>query len=469
MFDTTLSQFKNKKILIVGMAREGLSSAEFLLKNLETVQIRVVDNKSLADLDKKWTPLLEENANLKTIEATQVKNEKFDFVFRTPGVRLSILQEKYQPNKEAIITSNTQLFFDLINSLSTKPSSAKKPLIIGVTGTKGESTTTSQVHHILSKTAGEITWQGLNNPQIHLGGNIGVPPLRLLENRPHPENDIFVLEMSCHQLTDLNDSPQIGVIQDISPDHLDYYATFEKYVETKTAICKYQLGSDLVIYNADSKTATEIANLSSGEKIPFSLSDESLVSLIKSAPSPLLGKHNLYNTLPGVIIAQHLGISKNAIKGALSTFKSVSHRLELVKTAHGVRFYNDSAASAPEATIAGIRAFADNSLILIVGGSDKGVTFEDLARAILDSNIKFIVFFPTTGEKILDAMRELDAHHSLINNNQFASSMEEAVKIIAKHAQSGDVVLLSPACASFNMFKSYEDRGDQFRKLVNFS
>jgi UDP-N-acetylmuramoylalanine--D-glutamate ligase len=475
MFNKTLSQFENKNILIVGLAREGLSSTEFLLKNLENAQIKITDSKNLDELDEKWTSLLKENANLELISASEVKNEKFDFIFRAPGIHLDILQKKYQPNQEAVITSNTQLFFDLTNSLKpagTVPTGSNPAtttgtiLVIGVTGTKGKSTTTSQIHHLLQKTSKEINWQNLNNPQIHLGGNIGVPPLRLLENNPQPKNDIFVLELSSHQLTDLKDSPQIAIIQDISPDHLDYYATFEEYMEAKTTISKHQLGSDLVIYNSDSKTATEMAKLSPGEKTPFSQTNESLINLIKSAPSPLVGEHNLYNTLPGVIIAQRLGISEKAIKGALSTFKSVSHRLELVKTTRGIKFYNDSAATAPEATMAGIRAFEESPLILIIGGVDKGVPLEELAQVVLDSNIKFVVFFPVTGEKILDTMRQIDAHHSLISNNQFASSMEEAVEIATKHARSGDVVLLSPATSSFNMFKSYEERGNQFRELA---
>lgn len=463
MFNQALSKFENKNILIVGMAREGLSTVEFLLKHVSSAQLRVTDQKITSEINKKWSGLLGKNNNLKKIEIRDIKNINFDFVFRTPGIHLDVLQKTYQFGLKTKVTSNTKLFFDLINSFSH---ALGKPLTIGVTGTKGKSTTTSQIFHILQTGAGEIKWHGLNQPQILLGGNIGVPLLRLLENNLHPEKSIFVSELSSHQLSDLKTSPQIAVVQDITPDHLDYYLNFGQYLEAKTAICKYQTKTDLVIYNSDSQMATEIAKFSPGEKIPFSLGDESLINLIKSANSPLIGEHNLYNTLPGVIIAQHLGISDTTLKNALVTFKAVPHRLELVKIVRGIKFYNDSAANTPEAAIAALKSFAHQPVILIAGGSDKGIPFEKLAYFILESNIKFIILFPTTGEKILDSLREADAHHPLIENHQFASSMKEAVKIAVQHAQSGDIVLLSPACASFSLFKSYEDRGNQFRKLV---
>lgn len=461
MYTKVLSKLNNKSILIIGMAREGISTAEFLLSHLENSNVRVTDSKTLDRLDPSWAKLLEKNQNISQIETSQVKNKKFDFVFKTPGIPKKVIKDKYQLkiSSEQLI-SNTQLFFDLINSLE------KKPLTIGVTGTKGKSTTSSQIFHILK--------QGKVN--AILGGNIGVPPLKLLENNPHPEKKVYVLEMSSHQLVELTSSPQIAIVQDISPDHLNYYPDFESYLMAKSHICKFQKISDLVIYNSDSKTATKIANLSPGEKIPFSIKEnilnedsnnKKIIELIKNSPTPLVGKHNLYNTIPAVIIAKKLHISDEEIRKAVASFKSVPHRIELIKTINNVNFYNDSAATAPEATIAALQSFEEKPIILITGGSEKNVKFDKLAKTIINSNVKFLVLFPTTGEKILRAIKEIDPKHLLIKNSQFAQDMKEAVKLSQEHSISGNVVLLSPACASFNMFKSYEDRGNQFRDLVN--
>jgi len=439
------------------MAREGLSTVEFLLTNLKDSNIRITDTKSLDELNPKWTSLIEDNTNLSRIETDQVKNKKFDVVFKTPGIAESFLRDSYGLKlTKGQLLSNTQLFFDLIHSLEPKP------LTIGITGTKGKSTTTSQVFHVLKEA-------GVN---VSLGGNIGVPPLKLLEGNSKPSEKTYVLEMSSHQLAELTTSPQIAVIQDISPDHLDYYPDFEAYFEAKTAICKFQQKSDSVIYNNDSKTASKISKLSPGEKISYSLDkndakSQEIIKLIENSPSSLVGEHNLYNTIPAVIIARRLDISNEKISKGIASFKSVPHRIELVKTVNKVNFYNDSAASAPEATIAALKSFKNKSITLIVGGSEKGANFDNLAQAIINHDVKFLILFPSTGDKIIESIKEINQDHPLIKNNLPANSMEKAVTLSQKHSKPGDVVLLSPASASFNMFKNYEDRGNQFKKLVN--
>lgn len=445
------------------MAREGISTVEFLRKNVPSATITVTDGKTLADLDPIWREIV--GKSVQKIESGQIKLADFDFIFKTPGIPPRVFEKTYHLDQNSPTTSNTQLFFEMINELD------QPPTVIGVTGTKGKSTTTSQIYHVLKE----------SGYQVMLGGNIGVPPLRLLEgadqggagqeaesqaNSRKSDKNIYVLEMSCHQLADLKQSPNISVIQEISPDHLDFYGNFENYFKSKTAICRFQSESDLVIFNQDSQSASKMAMLSQGKKIGFSLKDRELVDFIKSSHTPLLGRHNLYNTMPAVIIARHLGIKNEKISEALATFKAVPHRLELVETVRGVRFYNDSASSAPSATIAAIKAFENSPLILIAGGSEKGVSFAPLAQAILDYNVKQLVLFPITGQKILDAVRSLDGDSSLATSAKMATSMEDAVKIASTSAKKGDTILLSPGSASFNMFKNYEDRGEQFRAAV---
>jgi UDP-N-acetylmuramoylalanine--D-glutamate ligase len=456
MFTKALSKLDNKTILILGMAREGLSTTEFLLSHLGDVKIIVTDSKPLEDLDSTWVYLLDHNDRVTRIETGEVKEGNFDFIFKTPGISEIVLKEKYQldvpPEK---LHSNTQLFFDLIESLENQP------ITIGITGTKGKSTTSSQVFHILRQAQVDVA----------LGGNIGMPPLRLLEENDQPDERTYVLELSCHQLAELTTSPQIAIIQDISPDHLDFYLDFKAYFEAKSAICKFQLESGVVIYNSDSETATKMAKLSNGEQIPFSLKrndkdSQEIIELIKKSPSSLVGVHNLYNTIPAIIIARILDIPDSEISEAVASFKSVPHRIELVKTVDEVSFYNDSAASAPEATIAALKAFERKPLILIAGGSEKEANFDKLAQVILDHNVKYLILFPSTGEKILDSIKKIDNDHQLVKNNKTANDMNEAIKISKEEAKPGDIVLMSPASASFNMFKSYEDRGNQFRELA---
>lgn len=452
MFTKAISQLNHKNILIIGLAREGLSTAQFLLKHLDDINLYLTDNKDLSSLNPTWDQVIIENDHVTFIPTEEVKNYNFDYVFKSPGIPQHILIKKYQLDlDQATLTSNTQLFFDIINSTS------EKALTIGITGTKGKSTTTSHIYHTL---------KSADKPAL-LGGNIGVPPLRLLENNDRIKESIYVLEMSCHQLAELSHSPQIAVIQGISDDHLDYYADFETYYQAKSAICRFQFETDLVIYNQDSETASKMAKLSTGQKIGFGLEKEELKKFIEKSHTPLVGQHNFYNIMPAVIIARHLGIADQTITQTIETFKPVPHRIELVKIVNEVKFYNDSAASAPEATVAAIKAFENKPMVLIAGGSEKGANFDKLARVILESNIHHLVLFPSTGEKILNSIKKIDSSSPLIENHAFAKDMDEAVQISKKNASLGDIVLLSPASASFNMFDNYEDRGNQFKDLVN--
>lgn len=450
MFTKTLSWLENKKILILGLAREGQSTFNFLRQYVPSAKIYLTDQKNPELLDEPIKIAIEKK-EAAFIGPSMCQNENFDVIFKTPGIPHTVLAKTFGIAQDQVkLYSNTQLFFDLLREYS------QAPLTIGITGTKGKSTTTSLIYHVLQR----------NLQNVYLAGNIGVPPLELLSQANTDEKNIFVLEMSCHQLADLKTSPNFAVVLDISPDHLDYYPTFDDYFDAKSAIVRFQKKSDLVFYNQDSKTATKMAKIGQAEKRPFSLEEKSLIEYIHASHTPLAGEHNLYNTMPAILIARELGIDDNKISEAITTFKPVSHRLELVATKNMVRYYDDSASSAPEATVAALKAFAGNKIVLIAGGSDKGVTFESLAKAIIDSQVEGLILFPTTGEKILNSILELEPNHHLSTMHRFASSMTEAVDLASKLATPDTVVLLSPACASYNMFKNYEDRGNQFKALV---
>lgn len=449
------NKFQNKKILILGLGREGLSTYKFLRGYLPEQRIDLADEKSLEKLSKEFQ---ENFHSLKQDVFYQLKSfdnfDNFDFIFISPGISRSKLTNIQYPVSN--ITSNTQLFFELAREL--------KITVIGVTGSKGKSTTTALIHHVLKA----------NGIESYLGGNIGTPALDLIKKlklKIKNNNPIyFVIELSSHQLANLTYSPDIAVIQTIVPEHLDYYKNFDEYTAAKANICKYQSESDLLIYFEDNEIVKKIVEKSNAKKIPFSTNN--FISLDKTK---LKGKHNLINMMPSIIISQKLGLSESQIKKALKTFKGLPHRLEFVANVNGVEYYNDSLATNPHATIAALETFADRQIILITGGFDRGLDYAILAKKITNSNIKKLILFPDTGEKILNELRDINhnsqtkkliTHNSYLIDRDSRNPMLKAIVEANKSAKSGDIVLLSPASASFNMFADYADRGNQFKAAV---
>ena len=270
--------------------------------------------------------------------------------------------------------------------------------------------------------------------------------------------------MSSHQLAELKSSPEIAVVQDIVAEHLDYYENFTEYYQAKTQIARFQTKQDLVIFNQDSKTATQLAKLSKGKQLSFSLTDKKLVELAKS--TQLLGTHNLYNVMPAIIIAQHLGVSTEKITQAVKSFKSLPHRLEFVAKVNGVDYYNDSIATVPEATIAALETFADRPIVLIAGGYERRQKYRELAEKIIKSNVKALSLLPPTGQRLLAEINALNPCNALRASIEEFTSMAEAVYFAFQKAEAGYVVLLSPGAASFSTFRDYVDRGNQFKKAV---
>ena len=279
-----------------------------------------------------------------------------------------------------------------------------------------------------------------------------------------PKPGFFVLEMSSHQLAELKSSPEIGVVQDIVAEHLDYYQNFAEYFAAKTQIARFQTKQDLMIFNQDSKTATKLAKLSQGRQLPFSLSEKKLVKLAQA--TPLLGTHNLYNVMPAIIIAQHLGLPTAKITPAIKSFKSLPHRLELVATINGVDYYNDSIATVPEATMAAMETFADRPVILIAGGYERNQAYGELAAKIVNSNVKALSLLPPTGQRLVAEINALNPCNALRASIEEFATMAEAVYFAAQKAEADDVVLLSPGAASFSTFRDYVDRGNQFKEAV---
>lgn len=494
---SVLEKLSQSQIIIFGLGREGLSTYRFLRSELPLKKIILIDERPVDELMPAWSELLKKDkAATFTTSFTKIDQDQLrsSLLFKTPGIPKShpIVQQVLDAGSK--FTSNTQLFFKLVEEYNAECATknllknsqnkeGRSPLItIGVTGTKGKSTTSSVTYHLLKE----------NNLPAYLGGNIGKPALDIwaewkkqqsLISKHSPQKNknqsaqkadffmgIFVLELSCHQLAELKSSPEIAVVQDIVSEHLDYYENFADYLQAKTQIARFQKKTDMIIYNQDSTTAPELATLSPAEKISFSLKEkkdpknEAWIKLAKN--TQLLGEHNLYNLIPAIIIGQKFGLKEKQIKSAIQSFKALPHRLEFVANINQVRYYDDSISTVPEATIAALHTFADKPIILIAGGFERQQNYQQLAEEVLKSNVKALALLPPTGQRLLRELSKLDPPNTLRAATSEFSEMSEAVRHAFNHAKSGDVVLLSPGAASFNSFKDYRDRGEQFKKEV---
>ena len=428
--------FKNKKIAVVnaGGKVESTSSANYLER--QGAKVTIFDytegDDFLKDLD------------------------KYDLIVRSPGVKLESLKDVAKEK----ITSQTKLFFDFCPCK-----------IIGVTGTKGKGTTSSLIYEMLKKQSFDA----------YLGGNIGEPPFNFLDKLN--TQSVVVLELSSFQLLDINKSPHIAVILMITSEHLDWHKDINEYINAKRNILKFQTEKDFAIVNRDYPASNESDIHTNGKVLYVSterngyegcfINDNSVIlklngkeeKVIDAKDVLLPGKHNLENVSAAVLAATLSGVSKENIVSVLKTFKGLEHRLELVATIKGVKYYDDSFSTTPETAIAAIQAFK-NPEILILGGSSKNSNFQELGEVISKAeNIKAIIGIGVEWEKIKSKIKNQKSKILLVEG---ADSMEKIVKAASKIALSGDVVLLTPACASFDMFKNYKDRGEQFKKEVLF-
>ncbi len=350
--------------------------------------------------------------------------DKYDMIVRSPGVNIKRFTGLN-------ITSKIKIFFDVCPGK-----------IIGVTGTKGKGTTSTLIYEILKK-AGK---------DVYLGGNMG---RGIFADLPKMNADSWVvLELSSFQLIDLHKSPHIAVVLMTTSEHLDWHADVDEYVNAKASITKSQTPSDFAIYNKDYPNSVKIGLQGEGKKIPVSRGDW-------NKPLRLRGDHSRENIAAAAAVAKILDIRSQIVEEVAKEFKGLEHRLEEVTTVRGVTYIEDSFSTTPETTIAAIKSFSE-PLILIAGGSEKGSDFTELGKVISESkNIKAVILIGLMTDRINAAI-----HNSQIPIIKDLKNMPEIVGAAAKIASEGDVVLLSPGAASFDMFKNYKDRGDQFKAAV---
>ena len=411
-----LEDFKKKRILILGFGKEGRDTLGFLKKLFPKKVIGVADQKKFPIPNFQFP-------NVKWHLGKDYLNvlKRYDVIIKSPGIPFKTLP------KTALrkITSQTEIFF---NNCPGK--------IIGITGTKGKSTTASMIYKILRE-------GGL---RAHLVGNIGKPVLNLLFSAT--PKDIYVYELSSHQLYNLKKSPHIAVFLNIFPEHLDYYKNFNEYLWAKQNITRYQAEDDYFIFNSQDKNVRETAKISKAKKIPIK------------------GEYYDLNKAAAKAVGKIFKIPEKIIEKAIREFKPLPHRLELVGTFKGITFYNDALSTIPETAILAMEKLGKKVETVFLGGFDRKINFKKLAQYILkNKNIKNLILFPTTGEKIWADIKK-SAKGKKLPKNFFTDNMKDAVKIAYENTSKGKICLLSCASTSFSIFRDYKEKGNLFKKYV---
>ncbi len=442
----------DKKILILGFGKEGKSTYNLLRKIFPEKELAISDLNSdhIKDID---DPFLKKFSGADYLNCCG----DFDLVIKTPGISLN--HDNY-PFDKSKISSQTDLFLKLFASQT-----------IGITGTKGKSTTTSLIYHTLLKA----------DENVVLVGNIGIPPFEIIEKIDDKTKIVF--EMSSHQLEYVSSSPRISILLNIFEEHLDHYSSYRDYQLAKFNIAKFQKNDDFFIYNMDNALINGLIEEIGIKSQSFAFSayvkpkrgtyvnDYRIMFADNGAEAPvfnlkheisLKGLHNIKNMMAAANVFKILGLSNEIIKESFCSFKGLPHRLEYIGEFDGVKYFNDSIATIPQATIAALKAL-HNVQTLILGGFDRGIDYSILIDYLLDRSPATLIFMGDAGKRI---HKGLEAKSFKAAKMFFADEMQEVVKIAKSNTQIGSVCLLSPAAASYDRFKNFEERGEIFKHEV---
>jgi len=461
--------YYNKRIAILGFGIEGRALAKFLIDSCKIID--VIDKRSAEEIlseieieDQEEIKLIMSSEKVRFIQSKEIPSLLcYELIFRSPSVHFDhdkIIEAKKSGIK---VSSQIQLFFDL--------SPCK---IIGVTGTKGKGTVSSLIFKIIEKQRSKGAEE---RRKVFLAGNIGSPAISLIPDLT--DEDIVILELSNFQLADLEVSPHIAVMTNLEVDHLDYHKDVSEYHQAKESIIAYQNVDDYAVLNQSSTFQAEVLEKVKSQILYFSnkesearaiVSEDAVflnhdgrqIEICKDSEIRLVGQHNLMNIAAAAIVGDILGIEIEVIKQAVSEFEGLPHRLEIVAEIEGVKFINDSFATNPGPTIAAVKAFKEPK-ILILGGSDKGADFSGMSQIIAASNTKAVVLIGIEGPRIGESLKESKFNGLIIIGKD---SLDSIVIQALDLSSSGDIVIFSPACASFDMFKNYKERGEKFKASV---
>ncbi len=441
--------FENKKIFILGMARSGYEAAKVLAKRNNEIVLNDMNEK-------------QDESHIKELEDLGVKvilgshpddilDETFDYIVKNPGVKFDHKYLVYAQEHNIKVINEIEMAYHLL---------PKGVRLAAITGTNGKTTTTSLTYEIMSN-----AYPG----KTHLAGNIGFPLCQILDNIK--ENDYLIMEIGVPQLHDFYDfNPEIAVLTNIFEAHLDMFKTRDYYNENKVRMFQNHTKKNIAIINYDNEDAYRITKdikstkeyFSSSKKIDGCYIENDKIyyfgeEIIDTKDIKLQGKHNHENAMCAIMIAKYYNVSNDVIVKTLKEFAGVEHRIEYTRTLNGIEFYNDSKATNVTSTQIALNTFKKPT-ILLLGGLDRGHSFADLKDYM--KNVKLVCSFGQTKDRIDDFCKELNIK-CIVNE-----TLEDAIKDAYKNAVSGDVILLSPACASWDQYKCFEDRGTEFKKIV---
>ena len=445
MISNLIEYFKDKKVLILGFGKEGQSTYNLIRKYLPTQQLFIADKKD--DFQNSFDFLVnDKNVSFISGEGYLNNLNDYDVIMKSPGISFAFMDTSLYYHK---IKSQLELLLEFFDNYT-----------IGITGTKGKSTTSSLIYKVLKD----------QNKNCILLGNIGVPVFDYIDEIG--QDEIIVLEMSSHQLEFMELSPNIAILLNVFEEHLDHYESFDKYAEAKCNIYKYQKQGDYLLYNSDNEMLNKLVTQVNGTSYKVSFIKTSDVDIYlkddevffkdkpiynKNEERNLVGEFNLNNIMFVLGVSEILKLDIAKTTQSISEFKPLPHRLECVGEYDSVLYYDNSIGTIPMATIEAVKALK-NVDTLIIGGMDRGIDYTDLIEFINESDISNIICLPKTGHDIAKSLNK--------ENCFIVETMEEAVDTAKKVTAKGKSCLLSPAAASYGFFKNFEERGDMFKKYV---
>lgn len=451
-------EMKNKKVALIGTGVSHIDLIGLLLK--KNIDVTVCDKKSRAEMGELADKLEKDGAKLSLGENYLDAIYKSDVVFRTPGMYFLSPELQKARNMGIVVTSEMEAFFDLCPCK-----------IYGITGTDGKTTTTTIITEMLER----------SGKKVHKGGNIGRALLPIIEEIS--PDDIAVVELSSFQLISMRKSPDTAVITNIYPDHLNVHKSMEEYIGAKKNLILHQNAFSKTVLNLDNERTNALSDEVRGNLLKFSrlskpqrgsfldengwlcfTDGEKTEKLVHKDSIKIPGLHNVENYL-AAIAAVYGDVSVEAVRETAENFGGVEHRIEFVREFDGVKYYNDSIATSPVSVIAGLNAF-DQKLIVIAGGSDKKLDYTTMSEAI-NNKVRALILLGATADKIEAAVKGYSGYDE--NNCRIyrAETMEEAVAKAREIAKNGDIVTLSPASASFDHYRNFEERGKHYKGIVN--
>ena len=437
--------FENKKIFVLGMGKSGTSVAKLLAKNNHVLitDIKCDDHKMIEDLEDLGINVII------TKEQDEIFDDSYDVVIKNPGVRLD----------HPVVLKAKKLHVPIITELEVAYRYLPDVKIVGITGSNGKTTTTTIVYEFL-KTSGL---------PVHLAGNIGYPLCSQIDEIK--KGDVLVVEISSHQLVNLEKfKADIAVLTNLYQVHLDFFGDYEKYKLNKLRIFNNQDENSIAILNKGDNEVFELTKNIKAQKKYFSSKGQAEIyidnnnfvlngeTILNLSDVRVKGIHNYENIMAAILVAKEFGVSNDVIKEVLNNFAGVEHRIEFVAKINDREFYNDSKATNVDSTITALKSF-DNEVVLILGGLDRGHSFEPLLPYL--KNVKHIVCYGQTKERIKDF-----AFHNNIDVT-VTENLEEATKAAYNLSLEGDTILFSPACASWDQYENFEKRGNEFKKIVS--